>query len=114
MFVCVHIPDFPVEAVVRAEPELREQAVVVIEGTPPLVKVVACNGRARAASVVPGMTEMQAQERLRIACSPHRWHIKRRSSDQEEAAHSALLDCVCAFSPRVEATAPDTVIADLA
>ena len=114
MFVCVHIPDFPAEAVVRVEPDLREQAVAVMEGAPPLVTVVACNPRARAASVEPGMTEMQAQERLRVACQPQRWHVKRRSPDQESAAHSALLDCVCAFSPRVEATSLDTVIADIA
>jgi protein ImuB len=114
MFVCVHVPDFPVEAVVRAEPELRDQAVAVIEGAPPLVTVVACNERARAAGVEPGMTEMQAHERLRLSCLQQRWHVKRRSLDQEEAAHFALLDCASAFSPRVEATAIDTVIADIA
>src|SRR3954465_2697433 len=114
MFVCVHVPDFPVEAVVRAEPELRDQAVAVIEGAPPLVTVVACNERARAAGVEPGMTEMQAQERLRLSCLQQRWHVKRRSTDQEDAAHFVLLDCASAFSPRVEATAIDTVIADIA
>jgi protein ImuB len=113
MFVCVHIPDFPVEAVVRAEPDLREQAVAVTEGSPPLVTVVASNGRARAAGVESGMTEMQAQERLRLMCDQRRWHVKRRSPDQEGTAHFALLDCACAFSPRVEATAPDMVIADI-
>jgi protein ImuB len=114
MFVCVHIPDFPVQGVVRIEPELCEQAVAVIEGAPPLVTVVASNGRARAARVEPGMTEMQAQERLRLACQPQRWHVKRRSFAQEDAAHFALLDCACAFSPRVEATSLDTMIADIA
>ena len=113
MFVCVHVPDFPAEAVVRAEPELREQAVAVVEGAPPLVKVVACNDRARVAGVDPGMTEMQAQERLRLACEPGRGQVKRRSIDQEDAAHFALLDSGCAFSPRVEDTSLDTVIADI-
>jgi protein ImuB len=114
MFVCVHVPDFPVEAVIRMEPDLREQAVAVIEGAPPLVTVVASNGRARAAGVQPGMTEMQAQERLRLSCPPHCWHIKRRVLGQEDAAHFALLDAAGAFSPRVEATSADTVIADIA
>ena len=113
MFVCVHVPEFPAEAVVRAEPELREHAVAVVEGAPPLVTVVACNERARAAGVEPCMTEMQAQERLRLACEPGRWQVKRRSPDQEDAAHFALLDCACAFSPRVEDTSLDTVIADI-
>jgi protein ImuB len=113
MFVCVHLPDFPVAAVMRVEPDLRDQAVAVIEGAPPLATVVASNGRARAAGVELGMTEMQAQQRLRLSCNPQRWHIKRRSTDQEDAAHFALLDCACAFSPRIEATSLDTVIADI-
>ena len=113
MFVCVHIPDFPVAAVIRAEPDLRDQAVAVIEGAPPLVTVIAANERARAARVEPGMTEMQAQERLRSTCQPQRWHVRRRSPDQEDNAYFALLDCVCAFSPRVEATSTDTVTADI-
>src|ERR1019366_3587524 len=40
MFACIYIPDFPVEAIVRVEPWLREQAVAVLEGKPPLVRVV--------------------------------------------------------------------------
>lgn len=113
MFACIHVPDFPAAAIERAEPELRDQAVAVIEGSPPLVKVVACNERARAAGVETGMTEMQAQERLRLACEPGRWQVKPRSAGQEDAAHFALLDCACAFSPRVENTSLDTVIADI-
>ena len=47
MFACIYIPDFPVEAIVRVEPWLREQAVAVLEGKPPLVRVVALNEKAR-------------------------------------------------------------------
>ena len=43
MFACIYVPDFPVEAFVRAEPLLRERAVAVLEGKPPLVRVVALN-----------------------------------------------------------------------
>jgi protein ImuB len=114
MFVCVYIPDFPVEAVVRVEPELRELAVAVVEGEPPMVNVVATNDRARSVGVESGLTQMQAEERLRVACVAKQWQIRRRSPQQEQAATAALLDSVCAFSPRVEATAPDTVIADIA
>jgi len=35
-------------------------------------------------------------------------------SPQQAAAHAALLDCAQAFSPRVEATAADTVVLDVA
>ena len=44
--VCLlYIPDFPVEAIVRAEPLLRERAVAVLEGEPPVARVVALNDK---------------------------------------------------------------------
>src|SRR3954468_6291651 len=61
MFAAIYIPDFPVEAVVRARPELRDHAVVVLEGTPPLAYVVALNDRARELGLRLGMTRMQAE-----------------------------------------------------
>ena len=159
-FAAIYVPDFPVEAMVRAEPELREQAVAVVEGTPPLVHVVAVNERAAQAGVEPGMTRLQAEERMKAAVASHQspgkftagegdrggsdsGHIKsspgeapeptkskvklsqqhgpmrgsvlrQRSAERETAAHAALLDCACGFSPRVEDMAADTVVLDLA
>ncbi len=60
MFACIYIPDFPVEAIVRAEPWLRERAVAVLEGKPPLVRVVALNEKARCLGMEVGMTKLQA------------------------------------------------------
>jgi protein ImuB len=117
-FAAIFIPDFPVEAIVRVEPELREEAVAVVEGIPPLLQVVACNRHAREAGVAPGMTPLEAEGRLASHVSAGEWgvlQIRRRSLAQEMAAHAALLDCAGAFSPRVEdnAAAPDTVVLDL-
>ena len=114
MFLAAYIPDFPVEALARIEPDLRSQAVVVIEGVPPMVTVVAMNDRARRVGIEIGMTEMQAQERLHLGCQPKRWQIRQRSLEREKTAQAALLDCAGAFSPRMEATAPHSVIADIA
>ncbi len=125
MFAAIHIPDFPVEAMVRAEPELREHAIAVLEGTPPLAHVIAANERAAHLGIEPGMTKLQAEERL---CSggihsagvpdrqppPTQGTLRQRSAQRESAAHAALLDCACAFSPRVEDTALDTVVLDVA
>ena len=61
MFAAIYIPDFPVEAVVRARPELRDHAAVILEGTPPLAYVVALNDRARELGMRLGMTRMQAE-----------------------------------------------------
>jgi protein ImuB len=105
-FACIFVPDFPAEAILRAEPGLRSQAVAVLEGKPPLQKVFAVNDNARRAGIEPGMTKIQLEPFTEIVLRP-------RSALQETAAHAALLDCAQSFSPRVEDTAPDTVIIDL-
>ena len=113
-FAAIYVPDFPVEAVVRAEPELREQAVAIVEGTPPLARVIAMNARAAEATIETGMTRTQSEERLRVALGERGWELRARSAEREQAAHAALLDAACAFSPRVEDTAADTLVLDLA
>lgn len=117
LFACMFVPDLPAEAIVRAEPELRGQCVVVVEGTPPTLTVIAANDRARSAGVEPGMTNLQAAARLALAAKQARTSvhgvIRRRSLAQENAAHAALADCARAFSPRVEECGDDTVLLDL-
>jgi len=107
-FACIFVPDFPAEAVVRAEPELRAHAVVVVKGAPPLLTVAAANDGARALGIEAGMTNVQAAARL-----ASNGVVRRRSLAQEAVAGAALSDCGRAFSPRVEQCAPDTVLLDL-
>src|SRR5690348_16096340 len=97
LFACIYVPDFPVEALLRTAPELREQVVAVLDGTPPMLTVIAANARARSAGIEVGMTKLQAE-----ACPGA--HLRRRSLAEEAAARDALLDCAHAFSPRVENT----------
>ena len=118
LFACIYVPEFPVQAIVRSIPELREQAFAVLDGTPPLLAIIAANQKARELGIEIGMTKLQSE-----TCPNLR--LRRRSLAQEEAAHSALLDCMYAFSPRVEDTskqnangkietrAGDTVILDI-
>ena len=61
MFACIFIPDFTVEAMLRAEPMLRGQAVAVLEGKPPLCYVVGANEAARRQGVEIGMTKLLAE-----------------------------------------------------
>src|ERR1035441_5863659 len=142
MFACIYIPDFPVEAIVRVEPWLREQAVAVLEGKPPLVRVVALNEKARCLGMEVGMTKLQAavfsapaneaahssearvnskatqielsSRRTKSQPKPGLAILRQRSSEQENSAHAALLDVAHAFTPRVEDTANDTLLLDLA
>lgn len=105
-FACIFVPDFPVEARLRVEPDLRSQAVVVLEGTVPLQKVFAVNEKARHAGVEPGMSKIQIEACPGLA-------LRARSLLQETAAHAALLDCAQSFSPKIEDTADDTILLDL-
>jgi protein ImuB len=106
-FACIYVPDFPVEALLRAEPGLRSQALAVLEGKAPLQTVFALNEKARQAGVSPGMTKLQVEACPGLGLRP-------RSLLQEAAAHAALLDCAQSFSPRVEDAGGDTVLLDLA
>src|SRR3974390_1868304 len=141
MFACIFIPDFPVAAIVRAEPLLREHAVAVLDGKPPQVRVFALNDKGRLLGMEIGMTKLQAS--IFAAAKPERapairtvakkksaqiefaaWPTKaqptpanaifrQRSLAQEDSAHAALLDVAHAFTPRVEDTHPDRLLLDL-
>jgi protein ImuB len=106
-FACIYVPNFPVAAALRADPELQARPVAILEGKPPLEQIIAVNEKARDAGIFPGMTKAQAELCPDIALCP-------RSFLQELSAHAALLDCAQSFSPIVEDTAIDTVLLDLA
>jgi protein ImuB len=106
MFACIFVPNFPVAAVFRAEPELRARAVAIFEGRPPLEKIFAVNESAGRIGITPGMTKAQAELCSELTLRP-------RSPMQESVAHAALLDCAQSFSPGVEDAAADTAILDL-
>jgi protein ImuB len=128
MFACIYIPDFPVEAVVRVEPLLRARAVAILEGKPPLVRVIALNEKARTLGLETGMTKLQAavfaEDADPATKPPSRSSVgspysstlavlRQRSAAQESSTHYALLDVAHAFTPKVEDAAPDTLLLDL-
>ncbi len=106
-FAAIYVADFMVQAVVRAEPGLRDCAIALLEGTPPLRKVVAANRAALRAGIELGMTESQAEDFCAV-------QVRLRSLALEKTAHAALMDLGWSVSPRVEDTAPDTIVLDLA
>ncbi len=106
-FAAIHIPDFIVQAVVRGELSLRDRAVAIVDGTPPLWSVVAANPRALQIGIELGMAKSQAAQFTAV-------EIRHRSPAQEKAAHEAMLDLGWSISPRVEDTAPDTIVVDIA
>src|ERR1700678_3337872 len=106
-FASIHIPDFPVQAVVRMHAHLRGRAIALVDGVPPLVKVVAANPAAFAAGIQVGMSKSQAEQFTGI-------EIHNRSRALEKAAHAALLDLGWSISPRIEDHAPHEIVVDLA
>jgi protein ImuB len=106
-FACIYVPNFPVAVVLRAEPELRTQAVAILEGKPPLETILAVNEKARHLGIAPGMTKPQAELCPELILRLH-------SPLQQAAAHAALLDCTQSFSPCVEDAACDTALLNLA
>ena len=106
-FACIYVTNFPVAAALRAEPELQARAVAILEGKPPLEKIIAVNAEAARMGIAPGMTKAQAELCADLALRP-------RSALQESAAHAALLDCAQSFSSCVEDAACDTTLLDLA
>jgi protein ImuB len=106
-FACIYVPDFPVQAVTRAEPELRGAAVALLDGAPPLLRIVAANATALAAGIELGMTKANAAHFTAIALRP-------RSMALQKSAHAALLDLGWSVSPRLEDAAPDTILLDIA
>src|SRR5712691_1609430 len=106
-FACIYVPNFPVAAALRAEPELKTHAVAILEGKPPLEKIIAANEKAARMGIAPGMTKSQSELYPELAMRP-------LSPLHESAAHAALLDCAQSFSPCVEDAACDTALLDLA
>jgi len=106
-FACIYVPNFPVAAALRAEPELQPHAIAILEGKPPLEQIVVVNEKAARMGIAPGMTKAQAELCSELA-------LRTRSPLQESAAHAALLDCAQSFSPCVEDAACDTALLDLA
>ncbi len=106
-FACIYVPNFPVAAALRAEPELHPRALAIFEGKPPLEKIFAVNDKVAPLGIAPGMTKAQAELCADLALRP-------RSALQESSAHAALLDCAQSFSPCVEDAACNTALLDLA
>jgi len=106
-FASIFVPNFILQAVVRAEPELRECALALTDGNPPLCKVVTMDEKAARAGIQPGMTKANAEQFTGIA-------IRVRSQAEEKTAHAALLDIGWSISPRIEDTAEDAIALDVA
>jgi protein ImuB len=120
-FAAIYVPEFMVQAVVRAVVRpvvcaetgssvgsaLHARAIALVDQNPPLWNVMAATKRALAAGIVLGMTKANALQFAGV-------EIRARSLAAEKVAHAALRDVGWSISPRLEETAPDLMILDLA
>lgn len=105
---CLHVPDLPLAAALRAEPQLCDVPLAVVQAGPDL------GGRAHvlgatpaAAGVCPGQTLAEA----RALCPA--LQTRQASRERERAAAQAAREAATAVSPRIEEAAPGLVYADV-
>ena len=98
---------FSRQAILRAEPELREYALVVLDGHAPVQRPIAMNEYARQKGVQTEIPKTLLEQCPSLLLRP-------RSYDLEMAAHQALLQAGRSFSPRVEEISSGTLMMDLA
>jgi protein ImuB len=84
------------QAAVRLHPNLREAAVVVMEGLHPQEQVFGVNAKAHAAGLLEGMSRAEVETFGAVVVVP-------RSVAEEKRAEAVLLEAMGSFSPRVEA-----------
>ena len=93
---CLYVPDFPLAAVCRVEPDLCGTAVVVVSGHGPRATVLAVSPEAAQRGVGTGLTLAQA---MAVAAGVA---VRQAAPDLLRAAQAALCDAAESFSPRVE------------
>jgi protein ImuB len=106
-FCAIFVPHFLLQSVIRSEPSLQNQPLVLLDGPAPTFRVIAANEAARLLGITAGLTKAAATEFRGV-------QIRLRNREQEAAAHAALLDAAWSFSPRVENTAIGLATMDVA
>ena len=101
LYACLHSREFPLQSLLRLRPELRENAVALLDGRPPLETVCSMNRAAVKTGAAYGMARLEAEgiQGLRLLS---------RSPECETAAREVFVECAANFSPRIEMIDGDT------
>ncbi len=104
---CLYVPQFPLAALLRSSPELRGEAVVVVEQIAPRGRIVAVSEAAERRGIRYGSSLAQAhgidaEVQARVV-----------SVDTIAAAQAALCDAAASFTPRLEDATEGLVYLDL-
>src|ERR1051326_5177463 len=104
---CLHVPDFPIAALYRAEPDLRGRPLVSVDRDDPRAPLTAVSSEARALGVRVGLSAAEART---IGGGIM---IRRPTIEALESAEEALVDVAESFSPRVENRGGGTVFIEI-
>ncbi len=105
---CILVPNFPIAAIVRANPDLHLTPFAISNTAAPHAELIAVSTRARKSGVYPGMTIAQARSIIpELAVVNH-------SEAAETSAMDALADAAESISPLVEKGDGGRVWLDLA
>ena len=100
MFATIYLPDFYLQAALRHQPELRGQAVALIDDQEKKAVIIQLNAAAEETGVRIGMTPSQGLARnLQLV-------IKVRNPAQEKLLQESLLHFAATLAPYVEASGP--------
>ena len=106
---CLWVPDLPLVAALRAEPQLCSQPLAVVQAGRDL------GGRAHVLGATPAADGVGAGQTLAEARATCPRLLTRESSpERERAAAQAAREAAAAVSPRVEEAAPGLVYLDVA
>ncbi|MCU0292087.1 MAG: DNA polymerase Y family protein [Thermoanaerobaculaceae bacterium] len=103
----VWVPDFPLQALRRAVPELAESPIAIAAGPTPRDRVVAVSAEAADLGVRPGMTAAQARQRSMQVM------VRITPAEVAAAAEAALVDAARSLTPRVRRQAPGELLLDM-
>ena len=111
LYLCLHVPEFPVQARLRHRPEQRRLPVVILDGEPPLQQVCSATREALNMGVAYGTSRAELESFTGVIAL-------RRSLPEERSAHAALLQLAGTFTPRTQVLAGDdrtcTLVLDIA
>ncbi|HTB97731.1 MAG TPA: DNA polymerase Y family protein [Terracidiphilus sp.] len=95
LYACIHAEDFPVQSLLRLRPDLKAEAVAVLDGIPPQQTICSYNQHAYQCGVAQGMTRREAECLSGLKLLP-------RNKACESATRAVVQECSGQFSPRVQ------------
>jgi protein ImuB len=101
LYACVHVSEFPAQALLRLKTDLKAKPVVVLDGEATKETVCSFNQLAQRRGATLGMTKLDAQGIAGLV-------LLSRSPQGEAAARAVLFECAARFSPRIEDASHDT------